>query len=69
MNRRAEFFDTTIDELEAIVNELNLNMQLTKLAEAKEYRESLSLREVQGGATQKTEKEIKEDAKFPETLI
>lgn len=69
VNRRAEFFDTTIDELEAIVNELNLNMQLTKLAEAKEYRESLSLREVQGGATQKTEKEIKEDAKFPETLI
>lgn len=69
VNRRAEFFDTTIDELEAIVNELNLNIQLTKLAEAKEYRESLSLREVQGGATQKTEKEIKEDAKFPETLI
>jgi len=69
VNRRAEFFNTTIDELEAIVNELNLNMQLTKMAEAKEYRETLSLREVQNGVSQKTEKEIKEDEKFPETLI
>jgi hypothetical protein len=69
VNRRAEFFDTTIDELEAIVNELNLNIKLTKMAEAKEYRESLSLKEVQAGVTQKTEKEMKEDAKFPETLI
>lgn len=69
VNRRAEFFDTTIDELEAIVNELNLNIKLTKMAEAKEYRESLSLREVQAGVTQKTEKEMKEEAKFPETLI
>jgi len=69
VNRRAEFFNTTIDEVEAIVNELNLNIQLTKMAEAKEYRETLSLREVQSGVTQKTEEEIKEDAKFPETLI
>jgi len=69
VNRRAEFFNTTIDELEAIVNELNLNIILTKIAEAKEYRESLSLREVQKGTTQKTENEIKEDEKFPEKLI
>ena len=69
VNRRAEFFDTSIDELEAIVNDLKLNLQLTKLAEAKEYRETLSLREVQSGITQKTEEDIKEDAKFPETLI
>jgi hypothetical protein len=39
------------------------------MAEAKEYRETLSLREAQSGVTQKTEKEIKEDAKFPEKLI
>jgi hypothetical protein len=69
VNRRAEFFDTTIDELEEIVHELNLNIKLTKMAEAKEYRESLSLRAVQGGTTQKTQKETEEDAKFPETLI
>lgn len=69
VNRRAEFFDTTLNELEAIVKELNLNIQLTKIAEAKEYRETISLREVQSGITQKTEEDIKEDAKFPETLI
>jgi len=44
-------------------------MQLTKIAEAREYRETLSLKEIQSGVAQKTEKEIKEDAKFPETLI
>ena len=69
VKRRAEFFDTTIDELEAIVNELNLNIKLTKMAEAKEYRESLSLKKAQRGVAQKTEEEIKEDAKFPDTLI
>jgi len=69
VNQRAEFFYTTIDELEAIVKELNLNIQFTKIAEAKQYRETLSLREVQTRVTQKTEKEIKEDEKFPETLI
>ncbi len=69
VNRRAEFFNTTIDEIEALVNELNLKIQLTKMAEAKEYRETLSLREVQSGITQKTDKEIEEDTKFPETLI
>lgn len=69
VNRRAEFFNTTIDEIEALANELNLNIQLTKMAEAKEYRETLSLREVQSGVTQKPEKEIIEDAQFPETLI
>jgi len=69
VNRRAEFFNTTIDEIETFVNELNLKIQLTKMAEAKEYRETLSLREVQSGITHKTDKEIEEDTKFPEALI
>ena len=69
VNRRAEFFNTTIDEIEALVNELNLKIQLTKMAEAKEYRETLSLKEAQSGITQKTDKKIEEDTKFPETLI
>ena len=72
VNRRAEFFNTTIDEIQAFVNELIPNKQhkpLTKMAEAKEYRETLSLREVQGGATQKTKKEIIKDTQFPDTLI
>ena len=69
VNLRAEFFNTTIDEIKIFMNELNLNIQLTKIAEAKEYRKTLSLREAQGGATLKIEKEIKENTKFPDTLI
>ncbi|HTF05689.1 MAG TPA: DUF4041 domain-containing protein [Bacteroidia bacterium] len=45
VNRRAEFFQASIDEIEEIIKEFNLTIQLTKLAEAREYRETLSLRE------------------------
>jgi len=69
VNRRAEFFDTTLDELEAIVKELNLQLQLTKIAEAKEYRETISLKEAQRSTHQKTDAELKDEAKYPETLI
>lgn len=68
VNRRAEFFDTTHDELEAIVKELNLNLHLTKIAEAKEYRETISLREVQSGIPLQTAAGLKAEAKYPETL-
>ncbi|MDD2889393.1 MAG: DUF4041 domain-containing protein [bacterium] len=45
VNMRAEFFKTSIDEIEQIVKEMNLTVQLTKLAEAREYRETISIRE------------------------
>jgi hypothetical protein len=45
VNLRREFFNVTIDEIEQVVKELNLDMQLTKLAEAKECRMSQSIRE------------------------
>ena len=44
-NTRAEFFVTSIDEIEQIIQEFNLTVKLTKLAEAKEFRESNSIRE------------------------
>jgi len=44
-NTRAEFFVTSIDEIEQIIKEFNLTVKLTKLAEAKEFRESNSIRE------------------------
>src|SRR3972149_9941152 len=56
VNQRAEFFNTTIDEIEAIAKGLNLNMQLTKIAEAKEYRETLALREVRNNVVHKSDK-------------
>ena len=54
------------------MKELNLNIQLTKVAEAREYRETLSLIKASSNAiqkTEKTEKNVKEEAKFPEALI
>lgn len=69
VNLRAEFFNTTINEIEAVVKELNLNIQLTKIAEAREYRQSLSLIKARNEAVQKPAKDVKEESKFPETLI
>jgi hypothetical protein len=68
VNRRAEFFNTTIDEIESMVKGLNLNIQLTKIAEAKEYRETLALRETLNNAVHKSDKAIEGDAKFPASL-
>ncbi len=70
VNLRAEFFNVTIDEIEKIVNELNLTIQLTKIAEAKEYRVTQSIREAKkkqviGHASQEEEKKLD---KFPTTL-
>ena len=60
----------SVDEIEQIVKELNLDMQLTKPAEAKEYRMSQSIREAkEKQSTQRdTEVVLKELDKFPTTL-
>jgi hypothetical protein len=44
INERKEFFHTSIDELEAIVKELGATITLSKLAEAREYRETIERR-------------------------
>lgn len=68
VNLRSEFFRITIDDIEAIVKELNLNIQLTKIAEAREYRETLSIQKVRSGAAQNPDKGVKENMRFPEIL-
>jgi uncharacterized phage infection (PIP) family protein YhgE len=73
VNYRAEFFKTSLDEIEHIVKEHGLTVQLTMIAEAKEYRETLSLREAKAKETNdqtpqpKTEVE-KQLEKFPTSL-
>ena len=72
-NTRAEFFVTSIDEIEQIIKEFNLTVKLTKLAEAKEFRESNSIREEKARQLQnkseihKTEAEKKLE-RFPTSL-
>lgn len=45
VNERKEFFNISLHEIEQIAREFELDFQLTKLAEAKEYRTTLSMRE------------------------
>lgn len=44
VNKRKEFFRVSIDELEALAKEKNLNIYFTRLAEAREYRETITRR-------------------------
>ena len=44
LNQRKEFFDVSIDEIEAFVRARGMAIQITKLAEAREYRETVAIR-------------------------
>lgn len=45
VNPRKEFFAVTIDEIDSVARQRNLQLQLTRIAEAKEYRQTMALRE------------------------
>jgi len=73
VNYRAEFFKTSLDEIDTIVKSLGLTVELTKLAEAKEYRSTLSIRDAMdkesGGQSEKPKTEIEKQLdKFPKSL-
>lgn len=44
INPRREFFLVSLDEIEQWANNEKVNLQLTKIAEAREYRESMAIR-------------------------
>jgi len=44
VNPRREFFYISLDEIEKICNQEGLKVELTKVAEARQYRETLALR-------------------------
>jgi hypothetical protein len=44
MNPRKEFFEVTIHEIDEVCKKMGLKVELTKLAEAKEYRQSLEIK-------------------------
>ena len=45
INSRKEFFRVDLDEVEAIAKKYKADVEFTKLAEAKEYRQSLAIQE------------------------
>jgi len=62
-NSRKEFFQITLDEIEKFAKERGLKVEFTKLAEAKEYRETVAMRQ------QKTSPGVQESEKFPPSLF
>lgn len=65
VNLRREFFDVSLEEIEEAVREKDAEIEFTKIAEAREYRETQAIRE----QDQKKDT-VKEriDKEFPETL-
>lgn len=44
INGRKEFFNVNIDEIESKISEMGLNVEVAEMSEARDYRESISLR-------------------------
>ncbi len=70
VNMRKEFFNVSLDEIEKEVNRLGLDLHLTKIAKAREYRETLSIKETRNNKntdhiSSTIEKELE---KFPASL-
>ena len=65
VNPRREFFATAIDEIEKTVKDKGLNVQFSKLAEARQYRETLKIRQTLIAAPVDSKPTVKE---FPESL-
>lgn len=60
VNLRKEFFKVDIAELEAFAKERGLKIAFTKLAEAREYRESAAMRLAQGSGPTTVPKSVEE---------
>jgi len=64
VNPRKEFFRLSLNDIEEYANRNGLNASFTKLAEAKEYRETLAMESAMN------EKPLQEEivAEFPDSL-
>ncbi|WP_250216617.1 DUF4041 domain-containing protein, partial [Escherichia coli] len=51
INSRKEFFNVNIKEIKSVIEDMNINAHWTMFAEAKEYRESLSIDQERKAAT------------------
>jgi hypothetical protein len=67
INTRREFFSATLDEIEQIVRNAGSEIEFTRLAEAQEYRQTISLREEKEGTAPSVEDQV--DAAFPAELF
>jgi hypothetical protein len=58
VNNRKEFFHVSLEEIERFVSDRGLGIQITKLAEARDYRETLALRLKQNSAAIEPEPDL-----------
>lgn len=66
VNNKKEFFKVSLEEIEAFVKEhANAEIEFTKLAEAREYRETLAILE----QVNKMINKVEEVSKFPKTIF
>ena len=65
VNERKEFFEVTLPELAAFAQENNTHIEFTQVAEAREYRESVALREAQSKVGQSHSPQLES---FPQVL-
>ncbi|MBX3178811.1 MAG: DUF4041 domain-containing protein [Candidatus Hydrogenedentes bacterium] len=68
VNTRREFFRARIDEIEKVVRALGGDIEFTKLAEAREYRESLAIRKANKEARETEEQLPEKTPAFPATI-
>lgn len=61
VNRRREFFDVTLEEIENVVKKYNSKIVFTHIAEAEEYRESLAIRHERENTKSANERAEKEE--------
>ena len=65
VNKRKEYFNTTLSEIEAKVHQYKAEIEFTKLAEAREYYQSLKI--IEDKANEKSIEEVINE-EFPEDL-
>ena len=65
VNGRKEFFNVSLDAVEQEVQKLGEKIEFTKIAEAREYRESITMKNT---GQKPTEEDITDDDRFPEEL-
>jgi multidrug efflux pump subunit AcrA (membrane-fusion protein) len=65
MNQRKEFFEVSIDQIEEFVMHRGMAIQVTKLAEAREFRQTVAMREDRAGRAAAGGNQVP----FPTTLM
>lgn len=67
-NDRREFFNVSLDEIEKVVRDFNAEIELVKIPEAREFRETVAMRLREQGKANGKEKDKGVLGQFPESI-